>query len=585
MQAREREALQRLWTRACARTQRRHDHNTAQADRPQCLMCGAAATKRECEAGDHVFCATRACQRALWTMHGLMRLGEPGKRKKAQKRGVVVLEERKPELFLEEVALPDDVVCTLVLWAFDYAIETREDYTELRELRTLSKQFRRVIDECVTPYIRFIAEEVMIEEGMTTRDVAAYSGLREIDLSPACLVNPSLLPKLRFLDTLELREWHQRGEESTFNEEYLLSCVRLKRLRLFDVPVKDETLQGLTRLEELTLRQRKFTQGALVPLPRLRVLTLQMKNYEMVEIDQLTQLEELHLRSARIDTESLEKLANLRVLQLQWTARPADRNLRPLSGLRGLDIRECGNTDDALMDMVEMESLLIDDTVRITGESVRGMPGLRSLAISGGDPHAVQPFGVGILPLLRELTWLSLRFNDRGVPGEDVAALTGLTYLDISTPAPLSPLIGDAALAPLVNLRTLRIVDNAMVTDAALVHMSQLTALDISYNPAITDAGLASLINLVTLDISANYLITNAGLAPLLRLEALYMNSYDGPVTFPELAKLLSLELVVSDSALLRSYAQRVLSEAGVELRLEREKPHYTQPLHFPSAY
>lgn len=142
---------------------------------------------------------------------------------------------------------------------------------------------------------------------------------------------------------------------------------------------------------------------------------------------------------------------------------------------------------------------------------------LTSLTLTEKTPNAYIRGHLSSLTLLRQLVLDSL-LGSPLLTDADIKPLTQLTHLSISN---LCGCIHNAALAPLVNLTSLKLGRNPNITDVGIAHLSRLTSLDLRGNRRITDAALRNLTALTRLGLSRVSPITDSGLAPLERLRKL----------------------------------------------------------------
>jgi len=589
------ETWRELWARAKQHTARRHRHNEAHRDARQCLVCGAAASIRERTRSVHTFCA-RQCQATMWHWQRVFSLGqEEGSedeeeedddddgRQRPRKRGVAVLEEEHAELF-SEIYFPDEIVCTLVLWAYDFRLETLVEYEEMRALRAVSKQFRRVIDRCVTPHLRFLSTDVLHEVGVV--NLARYTGLREITLSPESpeITGEELahLAELEALTVYGHANLHggrhvEQGTQIELSDAELAPLVRLRKLKLVAAfEVEDAALHGMTRLQELHLQESNLTEAAFDKLPALRKLEL-VDEPRVRSIYNLTNLTSLSLTRMRGEVlEDARLLPELRVFRVIRAWHMDDWTISSKIGLRALELVACTEiTDDAFDGLAQLESLIVKDCARVTGSGIAQLTALKSLSLVPAERSALMLTGT-LRPLI-QLRWLTLKGAIWTDLGGEVRELRHLTYLDLTR----QNQVRDEDLRELHHLRTLLLDRNGAITDAGMGHLTGLTTLSLDTNRKITDAGLAALGALRFLDIAGNYLITDAGLAPLTALEGLELD-YNEEITFDGLEPLHALRFVSGgDSDLLQQGVMDFFRERGITVVRHGTCIPYTPPLFF----
>ena len=140
-----------------------------------------------------------------------------------------------------------------------------------------------------------------------------------------------------------------------------LKYLSLNRSRVTDAGLR--SLEGLTHLEELSLRETAVTDPGLVHLRRLAQLKqldlslTEITSTGLVHLVGLNQLTDLSLRATQIDDHGmthLEKLSNLQRLDLTNDTRITDAGLaylKRLSGLRALTLWNVKFTSGGLKEL------------------------------------------------------------------------------------------------------------------------------------------------------------------------------------------------------------------------------------------
>ena len=525
----EADCIRELWTRARARVAQHHAHDLSGEAGERCLVCGAEAAMREKRCAEHVFCAER-CQRRLhffgraFSALGMVKdeSDEEGddERRPARKRGVEALDEEHPEVY--EVWLPDEVVCSLILWAFDFRLRTVAEYEELRAMRAVSRRFRDIINDCVRPQLRELPDEVVAR--MSEREVLKFRHLGRLVLSTKTpQLTGALLPALHDLEDVTIRTVTKKVYTISVDvtDEQVRALHRARRLEFEQIEeggaLSDAALDGLIWVEELTLFNTLFSDGCLAPMRNLRKLRLS-ENQKVRDLSALAQsLTWLELWTAWwITDETLRALTNLRVLAIDGNGDEfSERVLDEMAELRGLDVRDCGwVTDRTLRPLFLLESLLLDRAPQVSMHAVMRLAELRSLSIDGGGA----PLGGGVLTNLRRLTWLSA--TDWVLSNRHLDALINLTFLDLSRCRGANL---DHALAAMVNLTCLILRKTRVVTGDCFSALVQLDTLSLEANKRVRGETLRTLVSLRVLNLSGNTKVRDEHLVGLHLLEEIYM--------------------------------------------------------------
>jgi len=586
----EAECVRRLWTRARARVAQHHARNLSGEAVERCLVCGAEAALREKSRAEHVFCAEH-CQRRLhffgraFSALGMVKdesdeEGGDDNRRPARKRGVEALEEAHPEVY--EVWLPDEVVCSLILWAFDFRLRTEAEYDELREMRSVSRRYLRIIDDCVRPQLRELPTRML--QSMEEAEVLRFPGLERLALSYYYWPNltGALLPALHHLDdvTIDGVTWGETGLKVTDAE--VQSLRRVRRLELIHIyeggTLSDAALDGLVWVEELSLANTFFSDGCLAPMKHLHRLRLS----ENTNVLDLTPLAAGLTSLALLDTnfvsqESLRALVNLELLTIDGNDVLYDETvLEDMAHLRGLDVRNCQwVTNATLAPLTALVSLLLDGA-EVSDGALERLTALRALSLEGS--HLV----ASDVRVMTNLTWLNVA--DSVVCGEYMTRLTSLTYLDVGANKRRS-YIRDEHIAPLVSLTTLLMDDTQLLSGSCFRSLSHLTVLSIEES-GVRGKWLRFLVNLRVLNLHWNSEVRDAHLVTLTRLEELYLTR-NTLITDLAVRKLPALRVIaVHQWHLSRERMRAALRAQGlvvldIESAWSNRRELLQQPLHF----
>lgn len=531
----ERETILLLLKRAHARREHRHRHNESGGS--QCLQCGRAARRFETETPAHLFCAQRACQRDFHALQGVFyQFGvDPPV---GGKRVVPQWEETR---FQGWHYFPDELLCLVVLQAFDAALASTEEYDELMALRRVSARFRRVIDACVVPQIQELPEQVVAQLDLDA--LLHFRALRGLYLtgkgssnSEASRLFPALtaLPELRWLSVD-----HYHGERHGVITALPPRLTGLFLYKIHQGALTDAVLQTV-RLTQLRIdRARELTDAALRDQSALRTLVLEdaplMRDLQpCVALEILIAMQHTQVRLATVST-----LTSLTQLWLEDEPVPYDDAwLGALTQLRHLGMVDNANaTDAALRGLTALQSLLLTDCDAITPDALSRLTRLDTLALNGCA--GVADFSLdAATPLWRSVHWLSVA--DTRIPPPVVAGFSLLVALDLSGMRDAT----DAILAGMPSLRRLVLAKTRGITGASFSRLPALDHLDLRRNKDVVDASLATLTRLRTLVLTRNKRITDNGLLPLVALNTLYLTK-NKRITVHGLSWLPALALVV----------------------------------------
>ena len=152
-------------------------------------------------------------------------------------------------------------------------------------------------------------------------------------------------------------------------------------------------------------------------------------------LPRLSALEVYKIRTR--DLPKVQRLAELPLefLSLRFWAEPDLTAFRPPPGLRTLTVWQSNKlvSLDGLQAATDLEALALNDNGKLQDlESLRALPGLRFLSITGGVWNKQRTAGLGALAGLEPLRELQLRGIDgRGVDLTPVARLPNLERLDL----------------------------------------------------------------------------------------------------------------------------------------------------------
>jgi hypothetical protein len=574
----QRQVIQHLLSRARANVSRRHGANAeTHVSLPlQCLLCGDAAQIGETVHRERVFCL-QTCQRSFHGLDMWLALGEPGDGDDdGDGRAGGMKRLRQFTGFSERgVELPDELLCELILLAFESRLDSEQQYDELFEMRTVSPQFQRVIDACVVARIRYLDPLIILQRKAV--ELAPFTGLVNVTVrygvskkTTRMMLQRTLSP--RFLRTLAYDMRSARRDNVLLNEQ-LHRFTGLTKLTLQnsragdngeddDDEVVDDTLRPLTRLRYLDIRHNHaLTDAALERKPHLEVAVF----HNMTGLTTVQQCPALHTLvlgyNTPISMTSIAMCESMTTLALGGDV-PADFDttlLARLLALRNLAIlnnRRVAVIDETtLAALTELRSLIINRAVQITADALSAAVGLQLLSFEGDTaitmltPESVAPFAQSLLMFrpymclndvqgdllagatatLLNLRALDLSADERGyVRDEHVANLVHLTWLRLRyamTGVPRHGLtrgVRGTCFASLPNLAGLVLSQCFDVSNENLVQLTQLRELDLSYNTRIEDATLLRMSGLRKLYLRNNKVITMRALMDKPQLVKVY---------------------------------------------------------------
>lgn len=405
------------------------------------------------------------CNRAEYVIGKMFPLGMKRVREE------IVIEDEDIFRWLE---LPTELQAHIILLAFDYRIDNLDEWEELMALNVLiSKSNQLLIETQVIPLIQFIDSSV--HSNFTEEQFVRFVGLRKLDTEYSYQRNWNrLIASMKELvDINSLRI--SGGEEDWIKIEKL---PQLTRLVCLGRQVRDENLQGLTRLRTLSLHKSYDVSdeclSRLVNLQRLELMN--MDGEKMI-----------------ITANGLQSLSNLRKLILSRVYVIGSEFISQMTQLKSLSLRE--TFIDNLETLVNLESLRLasnGDGDGFTQETFRVLTNLTKLSL---EPGYIYPGMVG-MTLLKEL---HLGYTVGGWSDKSLELFR--------------------ALAP--NLKKLSLGNNEEIPNQALVLLTNLTHLSLPENVVITNQGLYKLTNLTFLDLRRNSTITTSILSRLKSLRRL----------------------------------------------------------------
>ena len=525
----EREAITGLLRRAHAKHAHRRRQNGLGA--LQCLGCGATACRAETLVPLHAFCARRACQLGFHLSERLMLSVDPpvgGKRVAPP-----------PEVeFVWPDYIPDELICLIVLQAFDWALDSVADYDALMAMRAVSQRFARVIDDCVVPQLWRLDGSVIPKLSLDA--LMRFRGLRTLEYQGNYAGDADeqarLFAALPALTDLKLAIY---GQDFGSREPNLPALPpRLQRLSLVHVTKNagaEAAIQGLAgQLIALRLYDCPGMSGtALAGQSALRELVLHGRQAPL-DLGPCVALETLiatPLGGARLETVSAT-LTRLWLSTGQRAMPVDDAWIAALTGLRHLYFSGISLTDAGLSTLVNLETLMLVACPGVTGASLSRLTRLSALSLE--ECHGAHDMTVEqAAPLHRSVRWLA-HIGESYMPWRTLAGFTQLTSLDLTGNIDLGLdsafvlrdmllleslfLCGDQVNTSLDHLKRLRVLDLSESYGFGNSRLSALTTLEelsLNNNSDITDAGLRNLPRLHTLLLVNNWTVTYAGVAPL----------------------------------------------------------------------
>jgi Leucine-rich repeat (LRR) protein len=515
------QALSLLWERVRLKVGSRHSHNLAcGADAAQCLSCGGKALIYETLLSHNRFC-DEECQKGLRGLDSFLSLG--------MKRGAAAIEEVQPDF--ETVELPDDVLGFLFAHAYGFALMSVEEYEELLSFRSISKQFRDVIENTTVPAIRFLCGEILAR--IDVQNLLQFTGLETLAhrtlITTREVVYAQEMPLEVLIVFRHLRVLILRVVELPVDNISLAHMRNLEELHLTMVEIHDSQVAELVSLETLYVERCDALTGAcLAPLRRLQSLTLAYQD-EFTNLNSCVQLSSLRLnQSVRIEDDGIVALVNLTHLSLPGGGEGHRRAitvlcLRNMPLLTSLDLAN----NPTILDLEDLEgepvveelrrnlrTLVISKDCRFTMAEASLFSGLTSLDLSGRRDLDLTVDSFLVFPDLRAL-YIEFLYTRLSAPWNMPVSLETLS-------------IGNDYhhrsahyLRSLVNLRCLHLF-GGHVGDSDLRELPQLEVLTLTGWSNVCGEGVASLVNLRELTCLDMCLLQFSAISRLPRLAYLY---------------------------------------------------------------
>lgn len=462
------------------------------------------------------------------------------------KRGASAIEELTgaQQVDFASVDLPDDVLEVIFAWAFHYALRSREEYSELLDMRAASAQFRRVIDQRVIPSIHILGGEILSE--IDSEELALFTGLH------------------KFLFVMSSKRQNEQAEnpfpqlarDRPWEHMAALRDLALTNVSLLRHPEEFSRLRFLVKLQ---LRNVGVTDEMLAPLIHVEDMSIvNCKSLSSACLTPMRRLVKLHLDSVA-KFRDLNQCQTLRELSLGQQVTIHDAGIEGLAQLEALSLPR--------------DTVFYEGSRQISAQVLTKFPSLVALDINGN-----RQIDMNTVNQLTALTKLNMAFvGPRELARLD--ALVNLTWLDCSgTDAPehqwfnrfplLTELFFDdmqgiqaaAQLPP--SLRTLSL-DLTRIEGGSLAVFTELTSLYLCTCITVKNRDLRQLTNLQVLDLTGNDNIRDATLASLVNLEELILVRNDR-ITFEAVAKLPKLRYLVAKQCLLDVDAVQFFRQAGV---------------------
>ncbi len=517
-----------LIERALRRIETRHRHNSGAGggtQAKQCLICGLEARLQERLNPQHVFCHARQCHATHHRLDQFWQLGMPGGMKRL--RQLVIKR-------YSDVALPDDILCHIILLAFDYRLKSGREYDELLALRHVSIQYRRVIDDCVIPGVQELGKSFLHDLGlkMATEKLLQFRGLRRLRLDPFYFTRQAAVDVLLGLPALVHLEMIEPPPPLILTDNVLLGLTRLQWLSLHNtIAFSSASFGAMHNLTYLALEGvRQLTDDALHGLTALQTLIVGMGQDRLTDLSPLTSLTRLVIHDTEGDgplqPASISALSNLTQLHMAGDWGDGHGWLDGMTSLQHLSLVDNERVRDAALErLTGLRTLRMLRCAQFGGESVSRMTNMQALELEEND--ALRFNKHSMTPLASTLTFLRVNFTARP-NGKRMAELLNLTYLDLSDNGHgvLLRSLSDAELGRLVNLKRLVLKRAARIEGTtSFPHLTALTALDLTQNKLVTDTALALLApQLRELSLNRNKLISSDCLTQLQQLTHLYLD-------------------------------------------------------------
>jgi hypothetical protein len=363
----------------------------------ECLRCGSEALWLE-DTG-RKFCS-RPCQerhlRALYILGPLFEQeGEEnpdrgGKRGRGKKR--------------EAIQIPDEIFAdTMLRLGFNKRLENEYQYRQLMTMRNVDKEWRRIIDSQVIPWIEYVSPEVL--GLMRDEELVNYTGLVEMKLNNDPVRQPEILTQLPRLVALDM------SGASPMYDGAVSRLTQLETLTL-QQQVTIDFLSRLTGLHSLNLgMNQKINDDDLLFFPLLTKLSV--GHNTRVNGSVFGELNHLHTLDISHTTEEPHNIVNDLTLRLPMSLTSLNMANNFFVGA-GLGVRELTN----------LQWLDIQGTRVLQQDALRKLTRLTHLWLARSRSNES---GVPIT----QLTNLQLLQVDRYRTYTDIKKLTQLTVLDM----------------------------------------------------------------------------------------------------------------------------------------------------------
>lgn len=465
-------------------------------NRLDCFVCGNRSNHYRANETEKGFCSQK-CHELEHLAAQYFHLGM----KRSARVIEIVPEDDGDDFEWSFIYLPNEIQALVILFAFQYKIETPKEWIRLNRIRLLlNKQSKTIVENLVLPNLQYIDPRVL--SNMENESIEKLIGLRKLKLPKITLENVSLwnemLTKMKnlldldislpskgnqILRTMGLENLTRLACGNNTTDENLNGLVNLSTLALFndESPITDKGLgyvSNITALElgsdGLTLWDFNFTPSGLFGLHSLQKIVFTNFNLGLLNGDHfetIAGIRELHL--IRSEYTSIDSFTNLEVLKMKET-----------SGL-------------------PKESRLVTSN-------------LTKLSITLNRQYNNQVYLKNLLQ--------STRLEKLKLSGIDTPRTYGQTLINLLT--------------RLVNLEKLDLTRNREINDKCVSLLTSLRSLNLDYNKEITDKGISTLTNLTFISLVENGRITNRSLRKLQSLRLIreklrtYRRQSDNDITF-----------------------------------------------------
>lgn len=430
-----------------------------------CQVCGGPGRKTRVEEVGSLFCSS-LCNKAEYHYAELFQLGGNERVSLVMKRKGLM-------------DLPLEIQGMILLMAYNYRIESKEDWQLLKAMREFhfdelpgeGAQLREMIDRHVVPQFVYVHTSVIYR--LTMDELSKFKGLTEMmipfsnlerdimDSAEAGIVvmGPrgdwtEILVGMKSLKNLRVTSVI-RGENRITIDLTKLTQIRELSVHRIDAP----TLRKMVFIDELQLSYSNINDEMLKPLTQLKSLTIfhSPKQLTGATISTLTNLTDLKIVENEILRDAdLETLTQLKSLSLSKTL-IGPNVLIHMTRLETLMMPQLGRTmgDEILDKLHNITKLDINGNVLITDKSLKKMKNLRYLDIGG--MRRCPDFSIS-LETYTNLTSLGIRSN-YCVKDHHIKNLIGLRTLNMELTR-----LTDQSIENLTNLTRLNIRGNEQIT-------------------------------------------------------------------------------------------------------------------------